>query len=134
MRPLKLDPLLCLNIKEIDDQHQQMIDLINETQQLIDSQDDPAGLLTVLGRLQDLTLQHFTTEEVLMMQYGYPGLQSHKRMHDLSVERTFDFDGSSLQEDPEAAKALLKLLREWLLSHIHEDLEMAEYLRDKGVK
>ena len=134
MRPLKLSPLLQLNIREIDDQHQQLIDMINKTQDILDHQEDPISLVQVLNQLRELTIQHFTTEELLMTKYGYPDLKNHKSQHDISVQRTFDFDGTALMDDPSAAHALLKLLRSWLLTHISEDAEMAKFLRQNGAE
>ncbi|OMH39724.1 bacteriohemerythrin [Motiliproteus sp. MSK22-1] len=134
MRPLKLTPLLQLNIRVIDDQHQQLIDMINQTQDILNHQEDPVALVQILNQLRELTILHFTTEELLMKKYAYPDLKNHKSQHDISAQKTFDFDGAALMDDPSAAHSLLSLLRSWLLTHISEDAEMAKFLREKGAE
>lgn len=133
MRELRLEPSLKVGVEVIDQEHQAIVDLINETQQVIDSGEPQTDLVHVLNRLSDMTVQHFTTEEVLMLETGYPDLHQHKKLHDISIHRTFEFDASRLTTEPDAGKELLELLRDWLLSHIHADREMAQFLREQGV-
>lgn len=134
MRPLRLEPSLTLGIQAIDEQHGELVDLINQTQALIDAGGEPGELVQVLNRLRELSVEHFSTEEVLMLTHGYADARQHKKLHDLSVERTFDFDAARLVDDPQAPGALLALLREWLLAHIHADRELAEFLKSRGVE
>ncbi len=131
MRPLRIESALKLSVAEIDDQHQELVDLANQTQVILDDGDHPVSLIRILDQFNELSIRHFTTEEMLMKDAGYPNYQAHKLMHDALIEKTFGFDASSLLDDVQAGKDLVSLMREWLLGHIDADREMAAYLKDR---
>ncbi|WP_207060811.1 bacteriohemerythrin [Motiliproteus sp. SC1-56] len=134
MRALRLEPSLHLGIEAIDRQHGEMVDMINETQALLEAEESGDQLVQILNRFNTLCIDHFSTEEALMREAGYPDLAQHKKLHDGSLERAFGFDAASLGRDKEAGKALLQLLRDWLLAHIHADREMAHFLKAQGIR
>ncbi len=133
MRPLRFEPFLRLGISQIDQQHEELVEMINETQNIVLNHRDPADLIPILNRMNDFAIRHFTTEEELMREFSYPGLADHKQQHDISLTRAFGFDGTLLVSDPDAGTALLELLRDWLLEHIEADTEMVEFLKQQGL-
>jgi len=59
----------------LDDQHRQLIDLVNKL-------DSDADLDEVLEGLRRYCETHFQTEEDLLATAAYPGLKEHRKMHD----------------------------------------------------
>lgn len=131
MRPLRIESALKLSVAEIDSQHQELVDLANQTQLIIDDGGHPVSLIRMLDEFNELTIRHFCTEEMLMKDAGYPAYQAHKQMHDVLIKKTFGFDASSLLGDIGAAKDLVALMREWLLDHIEADRDVANYLKER---
>lgn len=110
---------LATNIPVIDNQHQRIIDYIN---QLMDAQQHHSReeVGEVLTQTVDYTLSHFAFEESLMEEAGYPFLNAHKKVHQLFVKRVADYQQRfSMGED--IADELLTTLRAWLINHIKND-------------
>jgi hemerythrin len=71
---------------------------------------------------------NFSHEEALMKEAGYPGLEVHKKKHELFIRRVtgqvnrFDAGEDIMQE-------LLKILNDWERHHIKvEDASYAKYI------
>ncbi|AFZ49013.1 bacteriohemerythrin [Dactylococcopsis salina] len=59
----------------IDQQHQQMFALVNQLQEAMLKSADPTLLKQLLNALLKDTIAHFTLEEDLMLEHGYPSFQ-----------------------------------------------------------
>ncbi|GAA3931638.1 bacteriohemerythrin [Litoribacillus peritrichatus] len=124
-------PEYAVGIKQIDNQHQTLIALINELHDAIESSFTPEKLNSVLQRLFDYTRYHFTTEENLMEASGYPSdkLKKHKKQHQLFIAELngcqTDLDSMSVED----AIIIQEFLVNWLKNHILKiDTQLAEYL------
>lgn len=117
--PLKWDSDLDTGIKEIDDQHRQIVAYINDLEQAIASGDRDA-----VGRdiesVVSYTVNHFAYEEQLMEAAGYRFLKTHRQVHQLFVR-----NASSLAErhlaGQDVATELHEMLSKWLFGHIRND-------------
>jgi len=80
--------------------------------------DDRAVLEGLLERLMQYTNTHFTFEERVMRDAGYPDLASHKQLHESLRRKT-----AGLQTHSELVMGsdLLRFLKDWWLSHIQEE-------------
>lgn len=112
---------LSVGIQEIDDQHQVLVDLLNNLHRAIHQHQGKAAAEAILKDLVDYTKIHFAVEESLMRILGYPGYTDHKRQHDILISEV-----KELQEKLASGKAsvtfeLLHFLRNWLTRHIMED-------------
>lgn len=110
---------LDTGIQVIDNQHKRIVDYINK---LDDSwgTNDPEVISAVLNELVDYTLSHFTFEESLMEEAGYPFVRGHKRVHQLFVKRVGDYmQRFKMGED--ITVELLNTLKAWLINHIRSD-------------
>lgn len=63
----------------LDDEHRQLIDQINRLYEAIRDKQEETALNDSLKMLEYYTLTHFQHEENLMMEYGFPGLEEHKK-------------------------------------------------------
>jgi hemerythrin-like metal-binding protein len=107
-----------LNTPEIDQQHQQLIELINQIWiATIDQQHNKLETLRIVYALERYTVTHFTAEEIFMREIGYPKFAAHKQAHDHFVARI------RLEKARVAAGERLNLdivhyLKDWLINHI----------------
>lgn len=74
----------------IDQQHQQMFTLVNQLQEAMVEQADPETLKQLLKELLKDTIAHFTLEEDLMQEHGYPSYAQHKQIHDRLTQKILD--------------------------------------------
>lgn len=110
---------LDTGIDVIDKQHHRIVDYIN---MLIDAHDkgDRAEVSEVLTQLIDYTLSHFTFEESLMEEAGYPFIRAHMRVHQLFVKRVNQYV-QRFEAGEEITDELLHTLKSWLINHIRND-------------
>ena len=113
------DDDLDTGIEVIDNQHKRIVDYINklDAARKTGNKND-IGL--VLDELVDYTLSHFTFEESLMEEAGYPFINAHKKVHQLFTKRVGDYmQRFKMGED--IADDLLNTLKAWLINHIRND-------------
>lgn len=109
---------LSVGIDEIDIQHKQFIDMINELHLAMKSGKSGIVLPQILTNLNNYAAFHFSHEEKVMQSYNYPELNRHKAIHD-----KFTKDIKKLVDDLASQKTLLSIevmntLKDWLVSHI----------------
>ncbi|MFH7320684.1 bacteriohemerythrin [Desulfurivibrio sp. D14AmB] len=124
-----------VNIKEIDDQHKELVAMINELHEAMMQQRAKDVLGKILNKLVAYCAGHFATEERLMQANGYPDYAAHKVKHDKMTAKVL-----ALQSDLKANKLNLtvevsQFLRDWLDKHIlGTDKKYSAHLNAKGVK
>ena len=125
---------LAVGVAEIDEQHQQWIQRLNDVAAAIAAHKGPVQLGQTLAFLADYTQQHFATEEKLMAAAKYPGLKTQLTQHKELTEtlkdlvRDFDEEGATTK----LAETVNDYLGNWLLTHIREqDLAFGKFLKTK---
>ncbi len=123
-------PLLSVGHKDIDEQHQKLVDMLNRLNDELHSGQGVATLRTILDELVQYTVYHFGTEERLATEAGLGLSAQHKAEHD-----GFVADIAAFQQKFEAGSATLSVevmhfLRDWLSRHIMQtDKKLALALR-----
>ena len=123
-----------VGINSIDGQHQNLFAMARELYTAMSTGQGKAALSRILDRLVQYTSVHFSHEERLMQQHGYPDFLKHKLEHDQLTKQVLAF-----QKDFEAGKAamsvqVLEFLRGWLEHHIQgSDSAYAPYFKAKKV-
>jgi hemerythrin len=120
---------LNTGIEVIDHQHQRIVDYINQLDDILENK-DMDQIQGVLDELVDYTLSHFTFEESLMEEAGYPFIKAHKKVHELFVRRINNYlQRFKMGED--ITEELLHTLKAWLLNHIrNDDNDYSESIRN----
>lgn len=112
---------LATGVRQIDLQHQELIDLINELETAHEAGHNDVALADVLPRLTSYAMFHFATEESLMSKttantlYVQHHLGEHRLFVDqiTSMKKSID-SGDSMQ----TVATLLEYLKSWLREHI----------------
>ena len=125
-----------VNIREIDQQHQQLIELINRMHDIVmaSGEIDKKRIRRVLLGLANYTDYHFRTEEELFRNHHYPMANVHKQQHNqltirlLALQRQFSAGDVLRNQD------IFDFLKDWLVNHIlGSDKEYTVFLNAKGV-
>lgn len=119
MAHLKWTSDLDTGIEVIDNQHRRIVDYINALYDasLTQNRDDIAE---VLDQLVEYTLSHFTFEEQMQAEAGYPFVKAHQKVHQLFARRVNEFR-QRFERGEDITEPLLALLRTWLINHIRRD-------------
>ncbi|MGE5341840.1 MAG: bacteriohemerythrin [Candidatus Omnitrophota bacterium] len=126
--------LYRLNIKEIDNQHQMLIEILNELYDAMMSHQARETIEGILKSMADYAGVHFSYEENLMKRHNFPEFVHHKKEHDDFKIKVSDFmekyTGGSLILSIE----VMKFLKDWIKNHIQgSDKKYAPFLNEKGV-
>ena len=131
--PLIWNNTLATGVRQIDLQHQELIEMINELEWAHGAGREADALDDILPRLAAYVLFHFGTEEALMPAAAiYPAAGNHRRQH-----QEFANQIAALRNRPVAAielDSLIAYLKSWLVEHIMKiDQELARYISAKSV-
>lgn len=108
----------------IDAEHQQLFELVN---QFLDANDKGSRTLSAMGMFK-YTREHFTHEEDLMREIGYPSIRDHIGQHNEMLSRLNDI-AESIANDTLDKPELESFLSHWLRSHIGSaDARLASYI------
>ena len=120
---------------DIDADHQKLFELFNEFVSTVNAGQDVSALSRILNELMEYTKYHFSREEQLMRDKGYPDYQRHKKMHD-TFTRQIAEAGSRLAVGGGMGAFLLSFLAQWLAGHIlGADRKLGAFLAaDAGAK
>ncbi len=128
----ELTPDLLTGNNTIDTQHKELIKALNDLMSACakgHGRDELAKSIQFLGKYTEF---HFSQEEKLQLQSGYPDYQNHKRLHEGFKEKVKVL-GDRLQTEGATIVLVGELnmaLGQWLLQHIkREDKKVAEHIR-----
>ena len=123
-----------VKVRQFDDQHRKLIELVNKLHDAMKQGKGAQVLNDVLSSLAAYTQTHFSDEERIMLQNRYPGFFEHKRSHDQLVARVRNFQREVEAGSATVSLGLMNFLKEWLLQHIQGvDMKYGPYLNGKGI-
>lgn len=107
-----------VDVKVIDEQHQQLFDLINKL--YIDMQESQSNesVVKTIKELKNYTIYHFTEEEKLMRDSNYSDLEQHIQIHKNMVQKIQDFQKEYENGNPLVHYEILSFIGNWLTAHI----------------
>lgn len=106
-------------IAEIDTQHRQIVDYLNQLNQARKARDTRAVREVVEG-IVDYTLSHFAFEEAMMEEASYGFFRAHKNVHDTFIKRVDKFR-DRLAAGENITDEFHDVLKRWLVNHIQRD-------------
>ena len=123
-----------VGIQEIDEQHKELVDLLNQLHTAIHEHHGSEASRRILDKLADYTRTHFAVEESLMRVSNYPEFEAHKQNHEDLIGQV-----QALQEKLDSGQAaitfeLLHFLKVWLMRHINEaDKRFGAHVQKAGL-
>lgn len=110
-----------IGIREIDEEHRQLFQMLNESMDLIGSGSDTSVIgKSLLQKLKDYAGTHFAHEEAYMEQIGDMELPRQKKEHAQFVEKVESYHISEWTEEQstQVVNELLSFMAKWLYHHI----------------
>lgn len=106
-----------VGIASMDDEHREMIDLINDVYEKLGSMPDADKIESCLEEIFNTISLHFALEERIMRDSGYSEYEDHKDDHEELLDQIRDLmDGFATE--PDEGSRLLKLhLSDWFGKH-----------------
>jgi len=124
------DSSYSIGVKEIDEQHKKLIDIINRLYSGFLSAQANKIIGDILQEVYDYTKFHFDYEEGLLTKNKYPTLREHKEEHEKFVSKTKEYLESHKKGSRVLTYEVMNFLRKWLVEHIaEEDKKYVSYLK-----
>ncbi|AJE04362.1 bacteriohemerythrin [Geobacter pickeringii] len=125
---------LSVKVKQFDDQHKKLVDMVN---QLFDAMKSGKGnqvMGDILKQLIAYTQTHFAAEERLMAQHAYPDYEAHKKEHNALVMQVLDLQKQFQEGKAVLTQNVMTFLRDWLSKHIQgDDRKYGVFFNGKGI-
>ena len=123
-----------VNVKEIDDQHKQLFNVINNLIQIITDIPKEETVKEIITEIVKYKAIHFATEEKYFHQFNFEGTAEHEAAHRMFNQRVEEIQ--SLHKDDYISMAfdLVDFLEDWLLKHlINMDQKYKQCFKDNGL-
>ena len=121
-----------VGVKLFDDQHRQLVGMINK---LIDTpglRTNSAIVTEMLAAMIEYATTHFESEEQLMKEHDYPGLERQRTEHSEFIAKTAEFCAEGRMQVDGIPESILIYLREWWINHILiDDMRYKQFFDDK---
>jgi hemerythrin len=105
------------NVDVCDKQHQELFSRVNALNDAVSVGSRPE-IGDRFDHLVDYIVEHFQTEERLMEQRGYSGLEEHRLEHDNLVNTCIDLQGRFYANEVEIEDGTMSFIKNWLDHHI----------------
>lgn len=124
-----------IGIKEIDDQHKVLVDIINKLYASFGSNSSKKEIKKNLKELVDYTVFHFGNEENYFKKFGYKDTPEHLEQHKKFVDKIKNFANEFEEGDSTVSLDIINFLKDWLINHILKiDVRYVPFLKEHGVK
>lgn len=117
MSLLQWKPEYSVGIQSMDDEHREMIELINATYEKLKSNSDADQVEEYLGEILSTISMHFALEERIMRNAGYGEYQAHKDDHEILLDRLRDLMDDYFDDPDVGASKLEQGLSDWFAGH-----------------
>jgi hemerythrin len=126
---------LRLDLATIDQQHRELVGMINDLDHAMGAGLDRAGVDGILSSLEAYSHYHFGLEESLLETHKYPGIEGHRSEHQAFVRNLSEFRVAHRQGHVDVSLGVMAFLSHWLHEHIcGTDRGYAPFLIARGVK
>jgi len=117
MSLLQWKPEYSVGVESMDVEHREMIDLINEIYEKLDSAPDADQIEDCLGDIFSTVSMHFALEESLMRKSNYAEYQAHKDNHEELLDQIRDLMDDFAADTSAGAVKLERGLSDWFAGH-----------------
>jgi hemerythrin len=114
----KWSPEYSINIQAIDDQHRELVNILNRLFISVSKREGDKVTASILDALMSYTKTHFALEERLMRLANYKDLQAHMEEHKKLIEKLDQICKKHLIEEKSIYFEMLIFLKSWLREHI----------------
>jgi hemerythrin-like metal-binding protein len=125
---------LSVGIKQIDLQHQKLIDMINDFNSAMLRRESQLVMEKIVDDLFDYTGSHFHLEERLFQKYNYPDAVEHLKEHKAFFKNIWDFKVNLTLGKAVVSEEIMQFLSDWLRNHIMgTDKKYSQFFNHQGL-
>ena len=118
-----------IGIDEVDFEHREMIDIINESYIEAKKENSSEAVMDFLGEIFEKISAHFALEEKLMRKWDYDQYEDHKEDHELLLDSIRDIMDEYMDSSSMDDEYFGELLKNWFVNHFaSKDARLHEYL------
>lgn len=113
----------------IDDDHRAMVHVINRLHGAVDQGDGKESVIEIMKTLLELTKEHFSYEECLMLLTDYPGAAGHQEVH-MNLFSVVNIMAYNMEpSDEEIVLDTIAFFEDWFIDHVEtEDAPFGRFL------
>lgn len=135
MAELHWDQELAVGVKEIDDQHKELIRICNMLIQAAAKEKSRNEVEAIVKQLREYTVLHFRSEEAFMATIHYPKRGEQVQAHAELKRDVQEFQRRLYEREDVSAREVLDFMKGWLLNHIlTHDRELARFVAETSKK
>ncbi|MBC35283.1 MAG: hemerythrin [Bacteroidetes bacterium] len=109
-----------VRVKETDEQHQKLIEILNELASAMSRGKGREVLQATLENMVIYTKQHFNEEEKYFDDLDYPEADQHRLEHKKLMEQVLTFQAEYEAGRVNMTVEIILFLKDWLIKHISE--------------
>ena len=117
MQLLRWEDRFSVGIREFDQQHKILFEMINSLILARENDHNQAAIGNTLKQLIQYTIFHFTAEESTMEYFGFKGLEAHRIEHARLLEKVQQYQQAYEAGEEISIDEVLDFLASWLLDH-----------------
>lgn len=117
MSPIAWKPEYSVGNAEVDHEHKELVELVNQTASAILNGKDADEIQKGFGELLSAISSHFALEEQEMLGYGYDQLAVHKADHEELLDELRDIMDGTGDNPDNTAERLVASLEAWFTNH-----------------
>ncbi|WP_324754139.1 hemerythrin family protein [Roseovarius sp. Pro17] len=117
MAPIEWKTEYSVGNPSVDHEHQELIDLVNQTASAILDNEPEADIQDSFGDLLRAITAHFALEEQQMKAHGYDQRDQHKEHHERLLDELRDIMDSDETSPDKTAERLATTLEAWFGDH-----------------
>ena len=132
MKFIEWNDQLSVGIKKIDDQHKELISVINTLHEAMSVGKGKEYTAKVIEKLFNYVEIHFNTEEELFEEYEYSFKEEHCRHHNDFIDKTLNFKRKLDSDKMFLSVEIMDFLGKWITGHImSDDKKYSSLFREK---
>jgi hemerythrin len=124
-----------VGVKEFDDQHKQLIAMINKLNDACGERCTLDIQKNILTEIVNYVKTHFETEEKYMRMFNFPGYNEHHSEHEKFIQKAVGLQMNSVAFGFVSTLEIVNLLRQLLEDHLLKvDMNYVDFFHEKGMK
>ena len=124
-----------VKIKEIDEQHRKLIDMINRLHEAMIARKGRAAQKVIIDAMVDYAHSHFALEERYMRESTFQWYATHKLEHEAFTVKALELQKEVSNDGFVLTLEILNFLKGWLQDHIlGTDMRYVEHLSRHGLR
>lgn len=133
---IKWNEINSVNVKEIDEQHQQLVDIINEFFAIEEKEKEQ--LVAILNKLSGYVNTHLEFEEKCFVEVAYDKADEHIALHNAYRKHIKglqeNLQDAATEDRKKIMDQLSDFLRDWWINHINKvDHLYSQWFNEKGL-